>query len=383
VDVPTNADIDQLLEPRDEPCVSLFLPAHRKGPETQQDRLRLKNLLEEAGDRLTQLGLRSPDARELLQPGRDLLDDGEFWRHQGDGLAVYLSRGWSRHLRLPFDLPELAVVSGRFHVRPLFGGLWPDQRFYLLALSQGQNRLFEGSRYRLEPRELPHDAPQGIDDWLQYIDAERQLQAKVGPRRDVGRVAIFHGHGEGGDAEDERVVEYLRQVDAAVTAVLRDTKPPLVLAGLEQVRALYRDVTRYGHLLDEGVDGNPDGLNPDELHSAAWPLVEGVALQRQRRDLDRYGEAAAKGKVVRGLQDVVLAAVEGRVEALFVPRDELRWGRFDAETAKVHVHDEPETGDEDLLDRAALETYRTAGFIYSLSREQMPGPEAVSALTRY
>jgi hypothetical protein len=382
MEVPTRADIDQLLESRDGPCVSLFMPTHRKGPETQQDRVRLKNLLDEAGERLTQLDLRSPDVRALLQAGRDLLEDGEFWRHQGDGLAVYLAPGWSRRLRVPFGLPELTVVSGRFHVSALFAGLWPDQRFYLLALSQGQNRLFEGWRYGLQSHEIP-DAPASIDDWLQFIEPEKQLQAHSGQRRDSGRAAIFHGHGLGRDVEDERIVEYLRLVDSAVTAALRDTKPPLVLAAVEYVRALYRDTTRYGHVLEEGIDGNPDGLSEDELHAAAWPLVEAVALEQRRRDLDRYGEAEAKGRIVSGLQDVMVAALQGRIEVLFVARDEHRWGTFTPETGEVHLHDGPEPGDEELLDRAAVETYRTAGSIYLMERDELPGSKVIAALTRY
>ena len=118
----------------------------------------------------------------------------------------------------------------------LFTGLWPDQRFYLLALSQGQNRLFEGWRYGLQLHEIP-GAPDSIDDWLQFIEPEKQLQAHSGQRRDSGRAAIFHGHGLGRDVEDERVVEYLRLLDAGVTTALRDTRPPLVLAGVEYVRA--------------------------------------------------------------------------------------------------------------------------------------------------
>jgi hypothetical protein len=105
------------------PCVSVFLPAHRMTPDSGQDPIRLRNLLDEAERQLVAGGLRAPVAREVVQPGRDLLGPGWFWSHQSDGLAVFLAPGWSRVFRLPQQFPELVVVAGRFHVKPLRRGV--------------------------------------------------------------------------------------------------------------------------------------------------------------------------------------------------------------------------------------------------------------------
>ena len=124
----------------------MFLPAHRVSPESGQDRIRLKNLLNEAEERLVAGGLRPPAARDVLQPGRELLQADPFWSYQSDGLALFLAPGWSRVFRLPLDLPELLVVADRFHVKPLLPLLANDYRFYVLALSQNEVRLLEGTR---------------------------------------------------------------------------------------------------------------------------------------------------------------------------------------------------------------------------------------------
>lgn len=382
MEVPTGVDIDELLAPRDAPCVSLFMPAHRKGAETQQDRPRLKNLLDQAEEHLLALGLRTPDARALLQPGRDRLDEGVFWRYQGDGLAVYLAPGWSRDFRLPYTLRELVVVGGRCHLRPLLDGLWPDQPFHLLALSLSGVRLFEGSRHRLAPRELP-GAPKGIEDTQRFLVVEKQLHAKVGPRRDVSRAAIYHGHGAGREDERERVVEYLREVDRAVVNAVGRSGLPLVLAGVEHVLAVYRGLTSHGNVLDGAVDGSPDDLPEERLHAAAWPLVEPIAVARREAALERYAQGAARGAAVTGLDEVLTAAVQARLDTLFVAEGEHRWGWFVADTAEVRLHDGPEPGDEDLLDRAVVETYRTGGAFYSLPLDGMPAGGPVAGLARY
>jgi hypothetical protein len=73
--------------------VSLFMPTHRAGRETEQNPIRFKNLLREAEDRLLATGLRSPDVREILKPAQRLLQESGFWRNQSHGLAVFFYTG--------------------------------------------------------------------------------------------------------------------------------------------------------------------------------------------------------------------------------------------------------------------------------------------------
>ncbi len=108
-------ELKALMERREGPCVSVFMPTHRRGAETQQDRIRFKNLLKQAEERLTHNGLRVPNAKELLQPAQALVQDSLFWSHQSDGLAVFFSGEGSRQFSLPFNFEELVVVADRFH----------------------------------------------------------------------------------------------------------------------------------------------------------------------------------------------------------------------------------------------------------------------------
>jgi ribosomal protein L35 len=88
----------------------------RTGRGEQSGKIRLKNLLEGAEERLIASGLRAPETRGLLGPGRKLLDDGMFWQCQSDGLAMFLPAEVFRFYRIPFDFEELVVVADRFHM---------------------------------------------------------------------------------------------------------------------------------------------------------------------------------------------------------------------------------------------------------------------------
>src|SRR5690606_15766891 len=93
------------------PCVSIFMPTHRLGPETRQDPIRLKNLVATAEERLISGGLRAPKARALLEPAHTLIDDNDFWQQQRAGLALFLGPDLFRPFRLPFQLEERLVVG--------------------------------------------------------------------------------------------------------------------------------------------------------------------------------------------------------------------------------------------------------------------------------
>ena len=47
------------------------------------------------------------------------------------------------------------------------------------------------------------------------------------------------------------------------------------------------------------------------------------------------------------------------------------------------MHDQRQPGDEDLLDRAAVHTLLTAGTIFAVPPQQVPGPGPAAALLRY
>ena len=108
-----------LLEKRQGFCVSVFLPAHRAGPETRQDPIRLKNLIKEAENRLIASGQKATKAREMLAPARQLAQRGGFWRQQQDGLALFLSNGLFHYFRVPLRFQKLVSVSESFEVSPL------------------------------------------------------------------------------------------------------------------------------------------------------------------------------------------------------------------------------------------------------------------------
>src|SRR5665647_36783 len=206
--------------------------------------------------------------------------------------------------------------------------------------------------------------------------------ARRGETRAGGSVA-FHGHGLGRDADDERLIEYFRVVDRSVAAAVGTNGVPLVVAAVEHFLPLYRETTALPSVIDGAVQGSPDELSDAELHDRAWPLVAPLAERDIDEQLVRYAEHAAKGGAAHGVEGVLHDAQAARIETLFIPVDDVVWGKFDTPSGKARIHDARRAGDEDLLDRAAVETIRTGGRVLCLPKAGMPDGGPMAAIRRY
>ncbi|WP_017314110.1 baeRF7 domain-containing protein [Mastigocladopsis repens] len=372
-----------LIEKQDGVCVSIYMRTPRLGTETQQDPTRFKNLLREAEEQLIKSGLRGQDARELLERAKEL-DEYKFWQHQSDGLAIFISNNLFSYYCLPINFQELVVVTDRFHLKPLLPLLTGDGQFYILALSQNQVRLFQGTRYSVSEIEL-ENVPQSIAEALKYDDAEKQLQFHTGTSQAGGdaRAAMFHGQGADNDEQKDNIVRYFRQVNAGLQELLKNQQALLVLAGVEYLFPIYKEANTYHYLMDEGVTGNPDELKAQELHRCAWEIVQPYFQEAQEAAADRYQALAGTGQTSNNIKEIVPMAYYQLVDTLFVAVGVQRWGNFTPDDNLVELHWKQEIQKEDLMDFAAIHTLLNGGTVYAVEPELVPGNAPLAAVFRF
>ncbi len=373
-------DLETLLEADEGLRVSLYMPAVPSDPAGQQ--IILKNLVGEAEQRLVDAGLRSPDARDLLRPARELLQKLSFWRNHKEGLAMFLAPEFFGVHRLPLECDELIVVSGRFHIKPLLPFFSGNRRFYVLALSQNDVRLFEGTHYGINELELKA-IPTSLSEALQRDTPEKHLQFHT--RTPTQRAALFHGHGGGADESRHKqdILKFFQQVADGLSNLLATENAPLVLAGVGYILAIYREANTYGNLLADEITGNPENLTPEELHKEAWAIAGPVFQRDQEKAVARYHEMKAEGLATTALEGIVSSAYFKRVETLFVAIGYQRWGRFDPDANVVSVHEEEESGDQDLLDFAAVHALLNGGAVYAVEPAEVPDAASIAAVLRY
>lgn len=379
MDVLTHEDLAILMAERPGPCVSAYLPTHPVGPgTTPEDPATFKNLVTDAARELADRGVRRPDIDALLDPVL-ALDNSHFWSHQDTGLAIFAAPGFMREYRLPASFPTRSVVADRFHLKPLLP-IVQGERCLVLALSQQDIRLLGADRYGVRPVGL-RSVPTSLEEALQYDDPEKQLQSRQsGVAGRGGQTASFHGHGANLDEKD-RILRYFRQVDQGLQEVLRHEQSPLVLAGVDYLLPIYRSVCSYQPLMDGTIEGNPEQISDLELAERARTIVDPWFAGRRNEAAAAFARHAGTDKASDRLDLVVSAAHQGRVATLFVPVGVQRWGRVSG--GAIEEHSQPEPGDIDLLDEAALATWKTDGQVFAVPPDEVPGDGDVAAIYRY
>jgi hypothetical protein len=381
IDHISTTDLQRLAEADSPNCVSIYLPTHQAGEQTVQDPIRFKNLLALARNELEALGMKTREVDDLLSPLTTLHDDRDFWANMDKGLAVFVNDDGIQTYRLSHECVELAVVAERFHLKPLLPSITTDDVFYVLALSQNEVRLLRGNRLSVSQLALG-EIPASFAEAFRLDDREAQLQSHAGNLAGGGSVvAVFHGQTSREDTKTVDAGRFLTAVDSGFREIVGNVKAPLVLAGVDSIVSHYRKLSRYSHIIDGDVSGNPDRISPHELHDRAWQLVEPLF------DAEQHTASAA---IVSGslptlgsLAEVVVAADDGRVESLFVPLGVQRWGAFDADRRIAEEHDTRLPGDRDLFDIAAIKTLGHGGSVFVVPELDIPGGTAVAATLRY
>ncbi len=383
----TQDELRETIENADGWCVSLFMPTHHNGLDNPEDRIRYKNLLRQAEERLVAGGMRQTEARDLLARAAEHGEDGIFWQHQLGGLAVFASKGWFRHYLVSVPLEELVIVNKRFHIKPLFPLLTGDSEFYVLALSKHMVKLFKASRFTIREQKVPN-APRDMADALKFDDYDvnrRFYQRASKPERTAhgGRVGQYYGQGVGEEDTKDQVLRYFRVVDQAIHEQIASDNDPLVLAAVDYLIPIYAEANTYPYLEERGVTGNPETVDPEDLRNKAWEIVVPGFEQKRTQAADHYNELAKTPRASNEIEQVVPAAYQGRVETLFVPVDAEVWGEFDPDNNVAKIHPAREACDQDLLDLAATQTLLHGGAVYGMDMTQVPGGGTIAAVFRY
>jgi hypothetical protein len=376
----TRENILNLAEQEHNTCVSIYLPTHETGEEMQQDPIRLKNLLNEASERLKKRELSGSKIDALFEEPRKLFDKPRFWQHNDKGLALFISENDFKYYRVPQKFEERVMVGNYFLITPLIPMISLEGTFCILTLSQKNIRLLKCTRASVTEIELK-EAPDSLEEFLKYDVNENQLQHHAG--QGANAQVIFHGHGGEKDSDTHEVINYLKQVENDVTSILRKRNDPLILAGVNEAISEYRKINHYSRLMDKAIGGNPDPKSNTHIKEEGWKLIQSYFLKEMYNDIERFGDLSGSDMQSDNLTKIVQAAYYGKVESLFVPIGEHSWGWFDAERDVVHHSTEPKNGEHDLINMAAIKTLTQSGNVYALDKEDMPNGSSIAAIFRY
>ncbi|WP_276498431.1 hypothetical protein [Pontibacter litorisediminis] len=388
-------DIEKLLNVQNNTqnalCISLYIPTHRAGHETLsgQDHILFKNKLKEARNLLQRHDVPEAEIEEYLKPAEDLLNDNGFWRHQAEGLAVFITKGFSTHYTLPITMPEVVYVLDQFYLTPMLPILSQNGRFFILSLYREKVAFYEATIEKIRPIDISSFVPETMSKALKF-DIKGNDQDFTHSTTTVNGTNIVHGPGSTkGDEEHERVREFMLEIDNSLQKILHNATEPLVLAGVDHYCGIYRNISKYKNIVPQNINinENSDVADMNSLHEKALGVVKPMMQQSHSDSLTRYQNVAGTGVTSEDVATVAAEAVHGRVDTLFITPSQPVWGKYDAKSATAEVHNEYKRGDDDLINLAATKTLAQGGKVFINSynglSEATEGGASVKALFRY
>jgi hypothetical protein len=386
MDMLRKAQVLDLARDTRPPCVSVYFPTHRAvGEGVEENRIRLRNALDLAEETLMARGMRRPDAIRFLEPAAALGEDPNFWQDAGEGVALF--RGDSSFVcwKLPQSFREFVWVGERPYLKPLLPLLTFDQRFYVLAVSENEVELFQGTPFELHPIEVA-GLPKNMEQALRLQQPEGLFQFRTGqPALHSKEGLVFYGQGMG-EAEHakEDLEAYFREIDRVVAPFLRARDPAatLVFCGVEYLFPIYRRVNSYSQLYPMPITGSPGLYGRNDLLRRANDVLRPQWEQPRLDAMRRIESSLNSERVSANIEEILPAARQGRVEVLFVALDEMLWGTYDAKEQTTQISETADIG-EDLLDRAATEALLTGARVYAVPAIELPAGLLLVALFRY
>lgn len=381
--------LDLLVASEGGPHLSVFLPAPPTQSEARDDAIRVSNLVRQAHASLTDHWMRGPEADDFLKPLADLARDREFLSDRRHGSAIYLCSDLFLVYRVNQPVSEQMFLSHRFRVRPMLSLLDHFAHFHVLSLSKKNVTLYRATHQSISAV-VPPGLPKGFEELMieMSISSDRGAQTHSAARDMPGKqAAVFHGQGGKSDAEKAEIRHYLGQVDESVSRFLQQSSGQLILAGVEYLTSIYRQICSFAALVDETIPGNVDHLAPAELLQRAMPIVTAELRRQRRADAEAVGHQRHH-RTATDPEQVLRAAFDGRIDALFFDQEAKLVGSFYPDTRTLMQVRQASTGRpgdpcSDLIELAAIQTLTHGGRVHAVDTADMPLNARMAASLRY
>ena len=377
-------EFNEIAKHSDDICISIFIPTQRAGQEVLENKnmKHLKSMWDQTEKDLRSRDVDPDQIEKMASPVKDLLADRYFWRHQSDGLAVFVADGFFKYLTLPVNFEAYRYISSEFYVKPLVPAMTSNAEFHILSVQLEDVKLYEASRYSIAPIDIEDITPQRLEEQVGFQFKEKTLQFRT--QGQGGDQTQFHGHGDSQGDTKKEIKQYFRAVSNGIQDYLQNKNTPLIVYCQDNLYPIYKDANTYNHMLDQNISGNPNDTDLLGMHEKVVNEIEPFLNKKRQEKLNKYEEFKKTESTSSVLTDIIPAIQQGKVDTLFIENRSEEWGKYDAEKMEVKRSEEQTNGTISLLNLAAAKTIEMGGNVYLVESAFMPEKEAsVNALFRY
>lgn len=316
MDITTRPTLQQFLaDTKQGPYVSLYMSWPEHTP-VEKLRIRFKNMLKHVKTVMAETYSDTdfaPYAAELEPYEQDPM----FWQDsEANGIGM-LTNGAQTYVTPMYEaVDEVAMVTEVPQILPLMLDEATATDFDILALNADSIQLYHNHGHQVRSVSLPDDAPQTLKGTL-------GTEIRGGELNSVsqgGGHVTYHGHNEKSaeKASDQR--RFYQAVDQyLLTNYSNPKKMPLVLMGLAEDVAVFREISKNHHLLPKlAVVKSPATLDFVELDDLLEPVRATLRDRRRQHFANVIENARGNGSYTDELATIVSAALRGQIAILFV-----------------------------------------------------------------
>lgn len=316
MDITTRPTLQQFLaDTKQGPYVSLYMSWPEHTP-VEKLRIRFKNMLKHVKTVMAETYSGTdfaPYAAELEPYEQDPM----FWQDsEANGIGM-LTNGAQTYVTPMYEaVDEVAMVTEVPQILPLMLDEATATDLDILALNADSIQLYHNHGHQVRPVSLPDDAPQTLKGTLGTEIRGGELNSVS---QGDGHVT-YHGHNEKSaeKASDQR--RFYQAVDQyLLTNYSNPKKMPLVLMGLAENVAVFREISKNHHLLPKlAVVKSPATLDFVELDDLLEPVRATLRDRRRQHFANVIENARGNGSYTDELATIVSAALRGQIAILFV-----------------------------------------------------------------
>lgn len=368
--------VDTLIADQSDICVTIYQDTHKMNSEAQQDPVRFKNHLKEAGEKMLAAGLEQSKVDELLDKAREQTNGHKFWNYQDESLALFISENTLELLQLPHKTGNKVRVEQEFYIRPLLPMVHLDTEYYVLSLSKPEIHLYKTDGYFVEEIELD-DIPESYEAFRQFDVEEKHLASAT----DKGGAQVYHGKGAASEDEYRHELEFLKQVENGVTKFMRTTEEPLILAGLKEISSDYKKINHYHQMWEDVINLRPADAREQDIIEKSREMMHAHLNEQHHNEIESYADYAGGDRFEEDLTLIAKAAARGQVDALFLNKGASHMG---VHPEQLELEDEHQNELLSEIENAtAVTVLRNGGTVWDLDPSDIPANKPVAAVLRY
>lgn len=374
--------IPELLEIKEGPFISLYMPTFKSHPDNFQDPAKFKELVKELEVALLHK-YSVLEVEDFLRSYRQLAENFDFWQHTELGLAVLSAKNFFKVIGLQTPVKKLVVAGDSFHITPLRKYLQTLDSYQVLGLSLHEVRFYEGNRHSLVEVELAPGVPANIKEALGDQLTKKYLTISKGGAG-VRGTSIHHGHGSKNDEKEKDAERFFTVVSRAVVDHYSNPSGmPLILAALPQHHSLFQKVSNNPQLLSKGIMINPWSVPIENLRELAWKIMEQDHLEKMKKLAEQFNQAKITGLGSDNIEEISKAAAEGRVHTLLLESDHVFPGKLDWRSGAIEAVDLNLPAVNDLLDDIGELVVQNGGEVMVVRGKKMPSLNGIAAILRF